>query len=87
MQCLEDQRLAERVENALRATGYGALLTIRVTASDGVVILDGRVSRHYLKQVVQATALAVPGAHHIRNSLHVAKPNSDRHKDCELRQP
>ena len=51
-QSWEDHRLAERVENALRATGYGAL---RPSGSPcaGVVILGGRVSSYYLKQIVQ----------------------------------
>ena len=77
-QSLEDQRLAEQVENALRATGYGALRTVRVSVCAGVVILAGRVSSYYLKQVVHATALAVPGAHQIRNGLNVVQPKSDR---------
>ena len=74
-QSLEDRCLAERVERALRATGYGALRTVRVSVNARVVILGGRVSSYYLKQVAQATALAVPGAHQIRNELDVVKPN------------
>ena len=63
---LEDHRLAERVECALRATGYGALHTVRVSVHALVIILEGRVSSYYLKQIAQATALAIPGAHQIR---------------------
>ena len=74
-QSLEDHRLAERVERALRATGYGALRTVRVSVNARVVILGGRVSSYYLKQLAQATALAVPGAHQIRNDLDVVQPN------------
>ncbi len=70
----EDERLAERVENALRATGYSALHAVRVSVSTGVVVLRGRVSSHYLKQSVQAAALAVPGAHQICNGLDVVQP-------------
>ena len=73
-QSLEDHRLAERVERALRATGYGALRTLRVSVSARVVILVGRVSSYYLKQLAQETALAVPGAHQIRNDLDVVQP-------------
>lgn len=87
MQCLEDQRLAERVENALRTTGYGALHTVRVSVHARVIILEGRVSSYYLKQIAQATALAIPGAHQIRNGLDVVRPNSDCQKACEMRQP
>jgi len=82
-QSLEDRRLAERVERALRATGYGVLRTVRVSVNARVVILEGRVSSYYLKQVAQETALAVPGAHQIRNDLDVVQPNSDCRKACD----
>ena len=74
-QSLEDHRMAERVERALCATGYGALRTVRVAVNARVVILGGRVSSHYLNQLAQATALAVPEAHQIRNDLDVVQPN------------
>jgi osmotically-inducible protein OsmY len=75
LQCLEDLRLAERVERALGATGYGPLRGIAVTVQARVVILAGRVPSYYLKQVAQTTALAVPGAHQVRNDLEVGLPN------------
>jgi len=71
----EDFSLAERVERALRATGYGSLRAVLVSASAGVVILLGRVPSYYLKQIAQATALAVPGAHQIHNGLDVVQPS------------
>jgi osmotically-inducible protein OsmY len=74
-QSLEDQRLAERVERALRETGYGALRTVRVSVNARAVILAGRVSSYYLKQLAQAAALAVPGAHQVRNDLDVVQPS------------
>jgi len=74
-QSLEDHRLAERVERALRATGYGVLRTVRVAVNARVVILGGRISTYYLKQLAQATALAVPGVHQVRNDLDVVQPN------------
>ena len=79
-QSLEDHRLAERIENALRATGYGALSKVRVSVSAGVVVLRGRVSSYYLKQIVQATALAAPGAQQICNGVDVVRPKSVRQK-------
>jgi osmotically-inducible protein OsmY len=69
----EDFCLAERVERALCATGYGPLRDIEVTAHARLVILGGRVPSYYLKQVAQATALAVPGARHVRNDLDVTE--------------
>ena len=70
----EDQRLAERVERELRTRGYWALHAVRVSVNARVVLLGGRVSSYYLKQLAQATALAVPGAHQIRNDLNVVQP-------------
>jgi osmotically-inducible protein OsmY len=72
---LEDLRLAERIERALRATGYGTLRAIEVSVNARIVHLAGRVPSYYLKQIAQATALAVPGAHQIHNGLDVVPPN------------
>lgn len=72
-QGLEDLRLAERVEHALCATGYGALRGINVSVCVRLVILAGRVPSYYLKQVAQETALAVPGTHQVRNGLEVIR--------------
>jgi osmotically-inducible protein OsmY len=68
----EDFCLAERVERALCATGYGPLREVEVTVHARLVILGGRVPSYYLKQVAQAAALTVPGARHLRNDLDVA---------------
>jgi len=72
---LEDLRLAERVERALRATGYMPLRDTEVTVHARLVNLAGRVPSYHLKQVAQATALAVPGALQVRNGLEVGRPN------------
>ena len=74
-QSQEDFCLAERVERALRATGYGPLRGIEVSVDARLVILGGRVPSYYLKQVAQTTALAVPGVRHLRNDLDVVPPN------------
>ena len=73
-QSLEDLHLAERVERALCATGYGPLRNIGVTVHARLVILAGRVPSYYLKQVAQTIALTVPGAHQVRNDLEVSRP-------------
>ena len=71
----EDDHLADRVERALHATGYGDLRIVRVSVLARIVILGGRVSSYYLKQIAQVTTQAVPGVHQIRNGLDVVKPN------------
>ena len=73
-QNLEDGRLAARVERALRATGYASLRSVAVSANAGVVIILGRVPSYFLKQIAQATALAVPGLQQIQNRLDVVSP-------------
>jgi osmotically-inducible protein OsmY len=74
-QGLEDLHLAERVERALSATGYAPLRGIAVTVQGRMVMLTGRVPSYYLKQLAQATALAVPGAKQVRNDLEVGRPS------------
>jgi hypothetical protein len=73
-QSQEDLCLAERVERALRATGYGPLRGIAVTVQARLVILSGRVPSYYLKQIAQTIALAVAGACQVRNDLDVGGP-------------
>jgi DNA-binding response OmpR family regulator len=74
-QGLEDLRLAERVERALCAAGYGPLRGIEVTVQARLVTLSGRVPSNYLKQVAQTTALTMAGAQQVRNDLEVGRPN------------
>jgi osmotically-inducible protein OsmY len=72
---LEDLCVAERVERALRATGYGPLRGVEVSVRSRLVILGGRVPSYYLKQVAQTTAQAVPGVHQVCNNLEVIGPS------------
>lgn len=74
-QSLEDHRLAQRVEHAMRATGYGPLRAVVISVSARVVELHGFVPTYYLKQIAQETALAVPGTHQIHNGLDVVPPS------------
>jgi len=71
----EDRHLAERVGHALRSTGYSALGGVEVSVTARTVLLEGRVPSYYLKQVAQAAALALTGAHQFRNDLDVEPPN------------
>lgn len=74
-QSLEDLHLTERVDHALRATGYGALRTIDVSVNARIVHLVGRVPSYYLKQIALSTALATPGVHRIHDDLDVIASN------------
>lgn len=74
LQHLENLDLAERVERALSATGYGPLRDLAVTVHAGLVVLGGRAPSYYLKQVAQTTALSVPGVERVLNELEVCRP-------------
>jgi hypothetical protein len=73
-QSLGDLCLTERVERALRATGYPALRAVAVSVCGRFVILEGRVPSYYLKQGAQAATLADPGIQELRNALEVLRP-------------
>jgi hypothetical protein len=70
-QCPEDLRVARRVELALRTAGYGARGGNAVAFRSRLAMITGRVPNCYLKQVVQEVVQSVPGAHQVRNCLHV----------------
>ena len=72
-QSQEDRHLADCVERALRATGYGALRDIAVSVHARAIILDGWVPSYHLKQVAQAAVLSVPGVDRVFNDLRVGR--------------
>jgi osmotically-inducible protein OsmY len=72
-QNLEDVHLSERVERALRGSGYGPLRTVKVAVHAQLVILSGRVPSYYLKQIAQETARALSRAHQVHNDLNVVR--------------
>ena len=74
-QSVVDLDLAARVGCALRGTGYAPLSGVEVTVHERLVILRGHVPSYHLKQVAQATALAVPGAQQVRDDLEVGRPS------------
>jgi osmotically-inducible protein OsmY len=71
---LVDLCLSERIGEALRAAGYPPLRAIEVAVCDHLVILRGRVPSYYMKQIAQATVLAVPGVQRLCNDLDVVRP-------------
>jgi osmotically-inducible protein OsmY len=68
-QSVEDLRLAERVQRALRSTGYRELRDTDVTVQTRVVTLTGRVSSYFLKQLAQTAVQSVTGIQRIQNDL------------------
>jgi osmotically-inducible protein OsmY len=72
-QGLSEFCLAERVEQALRATGYPPLRAVAVSVCGPLVILQGRVPSYYMKQLAQTAALAVAGVRELRNEVDVVR--------------
>jgi osmotically-inducible protein OsmY len=72
-QSLLDLCLAERVERALRATGYPPLRVVEVSVCGQLVVLRGRVPNYYMKQVAQAVATDVAGVRELRNDVEVVR--------------
>jgi osmotically-inducible protein OsmY len=71
-----DVHLAERVSLALRETGRLPLIDLDVSVCDQLVLLQGRLPTYYLKQLAQATAMAVPGIERVRNLVNVVQRKS-----------
>ncbi len=72
-QDLVDLCLAERVAQALRASGYPPLHAIEVSVRDQVVILQGCVPSYYLKQLAQTVAMETAGVRNLRNDVQVVR--------------
>lgn len=72
-----DLNMASRIDRALRATGYTSLRNVRIGVATGSVILRGRVSTYYLKQVAQVVALGIPGVKKVQNELDVISSTRD----------
>ena len=66
-----DRGLIEAVARALRVTGHAALRDLDIEISGGIVVLWGRVSTYYQKQLAQATAQNVDGVRGVANGVEV----------------
>ncbi len=69
--------LAE-IRRRLCATGYPSLREVHCDFSEGVVVLRGRVSRYFYKQLAQAVLLAEPAVWMVVNRIEVSE---DVHRD------
>jgi osmotically-inducible protein OsmY len=69
--------MAERIQRALRASGYTDLHAVAATVVDGTVILQGEDSSYFIKQIAQETVRPALGARKLVNGLRVIKSNND----------
>ena len=68
----EDNRLTEgRIIRSLYEADYLQLRDVQVCADDGSIVLRGKVSSYYLKQLSQSIAMAIAERYKLRNELDV----------------
>ncbi len=60
------------IRRRLCSTGYQILREIECDCSGGIVVLRGRVSTYYLKQIAQATLLGNPAIKTVVNLIEVS---------------
>lgn len=58
---------------ALKLSSHPALRHLHVQETDQAIIISGRVSSYYLKQLAQETIMAVRGALELINQVRVVK--------------
>jgi BON domain-containing protein len=66
--------IAARAESRLVESGYMALRWILCDASEGVLILRGRVPTYFLKQLAQERVAEVEGVRAVVNEIEVVAP-------------
>ena len=73
-----DVDIRKAAQVALRSTGYRDLAKLGCHVNQGVVVLSGRVSSYYLKQLAQEAVLRLKVAFGVENSVAVQRAE-DRH--------
>ena len=68
-----DSVVEHAARQALRASPYGELHGTTCEACDGVLVLRGRVSSFYLKQIAQVITRQLPGVMRLENRLEVTQ--------------
>jgi osmotically-inducible protein OsmY len=70
-QAITEQRLQERIENALTSNPYVPWKSVRCRTDRGQVTLCGRVSSYFQKQMAQEAVRRLDGVRQIENLLEV----------------
>lgn len=65
--------VAVQAAHALRKSSHPALRQLRVEGSDGELIISGKVTSYYLKQLAQETIMSVRGELRLVNNVNVEK--------------
>ena len=68
--------IADGVASRLRRSGYPTLVNVAAEVHEGVLVLLGRLSTYYLKQVAQTLAAQVDGVEEVINRTEVVDSGS-----------
>lgn len=68
-----DAAIRHAAQRALQSTGYRDVAKLVCHVKDGVIVLSGRVSSYYLKQVAQEAVLKLKVAYGIENGIEVQR--------------
>ena len=74
----ERERLKQQdlAKTRLSESGYPALRRLTCEVSDGVIVLSGKVSCYYMKQMAQTLVRDVPGIGVLVNNLEVVRDSN-----------
>ena len=67
------QNLAESLRESIRTRTNGSIRGLEVTVNGGAVVVSGRTSRYYYKQLATSAVLAASTQHDLTNSIEVER--------------
>lgn len=67
----EDESVVAAARSRLGSTGYACVAQVMCRFDDGTLVLTGRVSSYYLKQIAQAAVMSIDGVERVVNDIEV----------------
>ena len=68
----EAEELALSIERAIAQQTFGGIRDLRIEVTDDGVLLEGRCTTYYCKQLAQTAAMGVPGGDRLTNRIEVS---------------
>ena len=65
------QGLAESLRDSIRSRTNGQIRDLEVTVNGSAIVISGRTSRYYYKQLATSAALTVDRPHELTNQIEV----------------
>ncbi len=65
------QNLAESLRDSIRIRTNGSIRGLEVTINGGAIVISGRTSRYYYKQLATSAVLAAIEQHELTNQIQV----------------